>query len=251
MAFILSFVRAQPAVAPDSTDPDRPICGGLTKTTPKPARAGLAMILYVRSAVCLRNMISQYLADWSAEALSISYDWCYDRPHPEQPEIQFDKRTFFPGRFIYEEEDGAIYAGDADEPDRVHLNPQVTRKRKARGLSNCLAFEGSFYRSFACLHPDRMKTVGDVTAGLEETEEWTREWGTAIIEIITNYDAEISAQSADRPAPEKRGKVKENEAIGMDTEYVPRAKRAKVTDVLTETNRNARRSMRITGKSKQ
>ncbi|KAJ7756104.1 hypothetical protein B0H14DRAFT_3599693 [Mycena olivaceomarginata] len=92
-------------------------------------------------------------------------------------------------------------------------------------------------KKLSTVHPDRMKTVGDVTAALEETEEWTLEWGTSIIEIIANYDAEISAQSAEHPAPAKRGKVKENEATGTDTEYAPWAKRAK-TAVLTEANPN-------------
>ncbi|KAJ7805721.1 P-loop containing nucleoside triphosphate hydrolase protein [Mycena olivaceomarginata] len=202
MAEPWAFTASLDAVAPDSTDPDRPISGRLTKTTPKPARAGLAMILYVRSVVCLRS-------DKSAEALSISFDWCCDRPHPERPEIQFDKRTFFPGRFIYEEENGAIYAGDTDEPDRVHLNPPVARKRKARGVSNrkvdqraplqtlirawlskahstdplravrpaSFILDAKGTKKLSTVHPDRMKTAGDVTAALEETEEWTLEWG--------------------------------------------------------------------------
>ncbi|KAJ7752852.1 P-loop containing nucleoside triphosphate hydrolase protein [Mycena olivaceomarginata] len=218
MAEPWAFTASLDAVAPDSTDPDRPISGRLTKTTPKPARAGLAMILYVCSVVCLRSVISQYLADRSAEALSISFDWCCDRPHPERPEIQFDKCTFFPGRFIYEEENGAIYAGDTDEPDRVHLNPPVARKRKARGISNrkvdqraplqtlirawlskshstdllravrpaSFILDAKGIKKLSTVHPDRMKTVGDVTTALEETEEWTLEWGTSIIEIIAN-----------------------------------------------------------------
>jgi hypothetical protein len=41
------------AVDPNGTDPDRPISGRLVKDAKKPQRAGLAMILYVRSTVCL------------------------------------------------------------------------------------------------------------------------------------------------------------------------------------------------------
>ncbi|KAJ7199759.1 P-loop containing nucleoside triphosphate hydrolase protein [Mycena pura] len=277
MAEPWAFTAALDSVVPDGTDPDRPICGRLTKTTPKAARAGLAMILYVRSEVCLRTMISQYLADRSTEALSISFGWCCDRPHPERPEIQFDKRTFFPGRFIYEEEDGAIYAGDVGEPDRVHLNPPVARKRKPRGVSNrkteqraplqslirtwlskahsidplravrpaSFILDAKGINKLSTVHPDRIKTVGDVAAALGETEEWMMEWGAQIIEIITNYDTDIHVQSTERPAPAKRGKVQET-----NIEYEPRAKRAKITAVLTEANPNVRRSTRKTAKSK-
>ncbi|KAJ7285331.1 P-loop containing nucleoside triphosphate hydrolase protein [Mycena rebaudengoi] len=121
------------SVDPDSTDPDRPISGRLLKNARKQARAGLAVILYVRTESCLREMIGHYLADKSREALAISTAWCCDRPHPDDATRQFDKRTFFPGRFIYEEDQGAIYAGAADEADRIHLNPVRVNKRKANG----------------------------------------------------------------------------------------------------------------------
>ncbi|KAJ7356525.1 hypothetical protein DFH08DRAFT_689611, partial [Mycena albidolilacea] len=55
------------AVNPNGTDPDRPISGRLVKDAKKPQRAGLAMILYVQSTVCLREMIHRYLADNSPE----------------------------------------------------------------------------------------------------------------------------------------------------------------------------------------
>ncbi|KAJ7838656.1 hypothetical protein B0H14DRAFT_2588487 [Mycena olivaceomarginata] len=105
------------AVDPNGTDPDRPISGRLVKDAKKPQRAGLAMILYVRSTVCLREMIRRYLADNSPEALVISTEWCCDLNHPGHPSKKFDKRTFFPGRFIYSGDNGAIYAGDHDETD--------------------------------------------------------------------------------------------------------------------------------------
>ncbi|KAJ7608460.1 hypothetical protein FB45DRAFT_1067541 [Roridomyces roridus] len=56
----------------EGTDPDRPISGRLLKDSKKPDRAGLAMILYVRSTLCLRDMIRRYLADESEHALAIS-----------------------------------------------------------------------------------------------------------------------------------------------------------------------------------
>ncbi|KAJ7893310.1 P-loop containing nucleoside triphosphate hydrolase protein [Mycena olivaceomarginata] len=59
------------AVDPNGTDPDRPISGRLVKDAKKPQRAGLAMILYVRSTVCLREMIRRYLADNSPEVSTI------------------------------------------------------------------------------------------------------------------------------------------------------------------------------------
>ncbi|KAJ7735353.1 P-loop containing nucleoside triphosphate hydrolase protein [Mycena metata] len=51
------------AVDPDSIDPDRPISGRLLKNAKKPARTGLAIVSYIRSKVCLGEMIRRYLAD--------------------------------------------------------------------------------------------------------------------------------------------------------------------------------------------
>ncbi|KAJ7449385.1 P-loop containing nucleoside triphosphate hydrolase protein [Mycena galericulata] len=124
------------AVDPESNDPDRPISSRLLVNAKKPARAGLAMILFVRSETCLREMIASYLVDKSRDALEVSSAWCCDRPHPNNPTLRFDKRTFFPGRFIYEDATGAIYAGDLDEPDRVWLNPPKSKKRKAKEPPN-------------------------------------------------------------------------------------------------------------------
>ncbi|KAJ7201843.1 P-loop containing nucleoside triphosphate hydrolase protein, partial [Mycena pura] len=152
MAEPWAFTASIDTADPDSADPDRPISGQLVKISRKPAHTGLAMIVYVRTALCLRENIARYLADKSRDgmfknmqhqplltiisALQISTEWFCDRPHPENPRLTFDKRTFFPSTFIYEESDGAIYAGDTDEPDRVHLNPLKTRKRKAKGPPN-------------------------------------------------------------------------------------------------------------------
>ncbi|KAJ7183907.1 hypothetical protein C8R46DRAFT_1210042 [Mycena filopes] len=141
------------AIDPDSTDPDRPIAGRLVKNAKKPARTGLAIVLYVCSKVCLREMIRQYLEDNSGDgksnifyccsyselpsaALNISTDWCCDLDHPDHPERKFDKHTFFPGRFLYGDDNGAIFSGAPDEEDRVHLNPPKSRKRKSTKTSN-------------------------------------------------------------------------------------------------------------------
>ncbi|KAJ7254872.1 P-loop containing nucleoside triphosphate hydrolase protein, partial [Mycena rebaudengoi] len=131
MAELWAYTISLNSVSLDSADPDRPISGRLLKNSNKSARAGLAMVLYVRSKTCLRKQIRDYLADVSSIALEISKGWCCDRSHPDQPELCFDKRTFFPGRFIYTDETGAIHAGDVDEADRVHLNPPKGKKRKA------------------------------------------------------------------------------------------------------------------------
>ncbi|KAK6995779.1 P-loop containing nucleoside triphosphate hydrolase protein [Favolaschia claudopus] len=136
MAEPWAYTASLDTVLADCMDPDRPLCGRLAKMTPKPARAGLAMILYVRSSICLCKMISDYLADQSPEALSISFEWCCEKVHPGRPELQFDKRKFFQGRFIYQEADRSIYAGASDEKDCVHLNPPVSRKRGLRSTSN-------------------------------------------------------------------------------------------------------------------
>jgi hypothetical protein len=152
MAELWAHTSSLDTVDPDSIDPDRPISGRLTKHSRKPARAGLAMVLYVRSTVCLRDLIRKYLGDKSREgkciiqgsnpsdmsylALDITYEWCCNLDHPNEPGRKFDKRSFFPGRFIYADAEGAIYAGDVDEANRVHLNPPKGKKRKARGLAN-------------------------------------------------------------------------------------------------------------------
>ncbi|KAJ7084262.1 hypothetical protein C8R44DRAFT_991883 [Mycena epipterygia] len=109
---------------PDSNDPDRPIPGRLTKNSRKPARARLAMVLYINHA------------KMSLHSLDISTDWCCDLDHPNDPGCKFDKRTFFAGRFIYAGEKGAVYAGDVVEQHRLHLNPSKGKKRKEKGAPN-------------------------------------------------------------------------------------------------------------------
>lgn len=67
MAEPWAYTASLESVDPDSKDPDRPISGRLVKNSKKPARAGLAMIQYVRSKICLREMIRRYLADKSGD----------------------------------------------------------------------------------------------------------------------------------------------------------------------------------------
>ncbi|KAJ7709112.1 hypothetical protein B0H14DRAFT_3902941 [Mycena olivaceomarginata] len=192
----------------------RGLPGRLVKDAKKPQRAGLAMILYVRSTVCLREMIRRYLADNSPEALVISTEWCCDLNHPGHPSKQFDKRTFFPGRFIYSGDNGAIYAGDHDETDRVWLNPPKGKERKAKGLKNRkvsdrdelenrlqlwleTAHASDPLRSaLATVHPTRIQSIVQVVSTIQETQEWEDEWGAKVFAIISTYDLELISASA-------------------------------------------------------
>ncbi|KAJ7877285.1 hypothetical protein B0H13DRAFT_1893292 [Mycena leptocephala] len=90
--------------------------------SPKPRESQL--VLY-------QQWFYMYLADESREALGISTEWCCDLDHPNNPERKFDKRTFFPGRFIYAGEMNAIYAGAVDEPDREEEEGQRTPEWQA------------------------------------------------------------------------------------------------------------------------
>ncbi|KAJ7888771.1 P-loop containing nucleoside triphosphate hydrolase protein [Mycena leptocephala] len=224
MAEPWAYTTSLDAVDPGINDPDRPISGRLMKNSRKPARAGLAMVLYVRSKVCLREIINQYLADKSREALDISTDWCCDLDHPNDAGRKFDKRSFFPGRFIYANEKGAIYAGDVDEQDRVHLNPTKGKKCKAKGTPNrrldqrsnlqaqlrswlvsahasdpLRAVRPAFFildakaiKALSAVHPDRINSISQVVAALQETEEWGDEWGAKILMLIsegTSFEA--------------------------------------------------------------
>jgi hypothetical protein len=213
-------------------------------------------------------------------ALSISTLWCCDRDHPDQPEIQFDKRTFFPGRFIYEDDTGAIYAGAIDESDRVHLNPAKGRKRKARGIPNRKVIErqplqdllnkwlssthatdplravrpASFIldakgiKRLATVHLQRLKSAEDAAGALEETAEWTTQWGAAVFAIVTDYDSDLQKleELETESAPAVRRRVKE--AVGerdAENEYVPKGKRPRTIAVLTDIPLNVRRSTRL------
>ncbi|KAJ7639894.1 hypothetical protein B0H17DRAFT_1149183 [Mycena rosella] len=228
MAEPWAYTASLETIDPNSNDPDRPISGRLLKNSKKPARAGLAMILYVRSKLCLREMIRRYLADDSPSALAISTPWCCDLDHPDSPQLRFDKWSFFPGRFIYTDATGAIYAGDVDEPDRVHLNTPTTKKRKAKGPPNrkvldredlqdrlrdwltsthasdprravrpaSFILDAKGIKTLSTIHPDRMRSAAQVVETIQEAAEWQEEWGERVFAVISSYDAELRRLSS-------------------------------------------------------
>ncbi|KAJ7903888.1 hypothetical protein B0H13DRAFT_2335092 [Mycena leptocephala] len=99
------------------------------------------------------------------------------------------------------DEDGRIYAGDVGEANREHLNPPKSRKRKANRLSNrrvidrgglqaqlrswilliplravrpaTYILDGRAIKTLSTVHPDRLTSVSQVVAVLEETDEWS------------------------------------------------------------------------------
>ncbi|KAJ7845810.1 P-loop containing nucleoside triphosphate hydrolase protein [Mycena olivaceomarginata] len=263
----------------NSTDPDRPIVGHLTKYSRKPARTGLAMVKYVRSKVCLRELIRQYLADESREALNISYEWCCDLDHPNDPSRKFDKRSFFPGRFIYQDEDGRIYAGDVGDADREHLNLPKSRKRKANRHSNrrvidriglqaelrswvlsahssdplravrppTYILDAKAIKTLSTVHPDRLSSVSQVVAVLEETDEWEVEWGSNVFAVISAYDAELqnAADISGAGKTKTTTRAKGRKETGGDDEYEPVAKRTRNEPPLADGPTNVRRSSRL------
>jgi hypothetical protein len=216
----------------------------------------------------------------NVSALKISTESCCDRLHPDKPDIQFDKSKFFPGRFLYEDESGAIYAGDVDDPGRIHLNPPKTKKRKAKGPKNrkvadradlqarlgdwlasshatdplravrpsSFILDALGIKSLSAVHPDRMRTVVDVVAVLDETSEWEGEWGRKVFEVISAYNSELQrlATSTSRIATgRKKGpRVRDGDDV---EEREPRAKKTR-TIPLAEVSLNVRRSTRLAAK---
>ncbi|KAF7358964.1 P-loop containing nucleoside triphosphate hydrolase protein [Mycena sanguinolenta] len=253
MAEPWAYTASLDAVVTDSTDPDRPVAGH----------------------------IKEYLADNSSIALSVD-KWCCDQLHLDNPALQFDKRSFFPGRFIYQDDKGDIYAGDVDEPDRIHLNPPKQRKRKTNGVPNrkvanraplqallrawlsqahasdqlravrpaSWILNRNGIKALSTVHPDRMHTIEHVTAALEETPEWSAEWGAGVLSVITHFDAELRGMEAEPPAlaaPNRRRTVpKENRQTGGDADWEPPQKKARM-EVLSESSipTNVRRSTRL------
>ncbi|KAJ7025234.1 P-loop containing nucleoside triphosphate hydrolase protein [Mycena alexandri] len=279
MAEAWAFTASLDAAELDNGDPDRPIAGHLTKFSKKPERTGLAMILYVRSVVCLRRLIRDYLADVSPEALNISTPWCCDRFHPHAAALQFDKRNFFPGRFIYSDDTGAIYAGDIDEVDRVHLNPPKRKKRKTKGPVNrkmvhreplqlrlrawlasahandhlravrppSFILDPTAMKKLSAVHPDRMTSVAQLVSALDETAEWGVEWGGKVLAVIKAYDTEFPQISVGRKS---KAATKCNEDVESSEEetWEPTSKKAKrggQERVLQEIPLNLRRSARF------
>ncbi|KAJ7734311.1 hypothetical protein B0H14DRAFT_2639449 [Mycena olivaceomarginata] len=173
-------------------DPVRPISGRLIKDAKKPPAHWTG-----HDSICV------------IDALVISTEWCCDLNHPGHPSKKFDKRTFFPGRFIYSGDNGAIYAGDHNETDRVWLNPPKGKKRKAKGLpnrkvpdrgglENCLQLwletahasdplrsvrpptfilPPKSIKALAAVHPTRIQSIAQVVSTIQETQEWEEEWG--------------------------------------------------------------------------
>jgi hypothetical protein len=160
-------------------------------------------------------------------ALDISYEWCCDLDHPNYPGRKFDKHSFFPGRFIYADAEGAIYAGNVDKTNRVHLNPPKGKKRKAKGLANRRVIDRSdlqyrlhtwltsahasdplrtvrpatfildpkTIKALSTVHPDRIISVSQVVMAVQETAEWGVEWGADVLAIISAYDVELNPDS--------------------------------------------------------
>ncbi|KAJ7938931.1 hypothetical protein B0H13DRAFT_2542774 [Mycena leptocephala] len=255
MAEPWAYTSSLDAVDPESIDPDCPISGRLTKHSRKPARAGLAMVLYVRS---------KYLGDESREgkciiqgsnpsdmsylALDISYEWCCDLDHPNYPGRKFDKRSFFPGRFIYADAEGAIYAGDVDVTNRVHLNPPKGKKRKAKGLTNRGSLTATI-SSADCI-PSSHQHMPPIPFALfapllvmavQETAEWGVEWGADVLAIVSAYDAELNPDSNEQAATrkgKKSSKVGGRTDKGGEDDYEPVAKKSRL---LAEVSTNIRR----------
>ncbi|KAJ7435585.1 P-loop containing nucleoside triphosphate hydrolase protein [Mycena galericulata] len=237
------YTASMESVLPDSTDPDRPISGRLDKNAKK-----------TRPGRSCDDSIQKYLDDVSANAPAISTEWCCDRVHPERPHLRFDICTFFPGRFLYTDDTGAIFAGDVDEEDRVHLNPPKRRKRKAKGVPNrkvvsrapiqrlledwlrrahaadplravrpaSFILDAKAIKTLVTVHQDRMTSVDHVVAALEETEEWGLSWGQEVFAAIAAFDEERRRTepepfAAPKAGP-KRTKAKENDDPGRDDE---------------------------------
>ncbi|KAJ7431097.1 hypothetical protein B0H11DRAFT_1942093 [Mycena galericulata] len=160
------------AVDPERNGPDRPISGRLAKTSRKPARAGLAMILY---------------------------PWTYQQNGAATSTIRTIRNansTSAPSSQVV-----------SSRPARrmpftlVTLTNRIGKKRKARGPQNrkliqrghlqdqLLTWLASAYASdplravrpasfildakaIKALHPDRLTSVSQVVSAVQETEEW-------------------------------------------------------------------------------
>ncbi|KAK6981275.1 hypothetical protein R3P38DRAFT_2808358 [Favolaschia claudopus] len=227
-------------VDPSSNDPDRPISGKLIRNSRKPERAGLAVILYVRSQLCLREIFVRYLGDKTREALKISTEWCCDREH--ETYLQLD----IPGKFIYEDPDHKIYAGDVDEPDRVHLNTPKPKKSKAKVRPATFILDPKGIKLLSTVYPYRMRSHNDVVTVLNETCEWAEEWAAGVFHIISIYDDELVRRPRvvqKRSVGEKKTR-KPGELEG-DSDWQPSTKRQRPVAPLAEISTNIRRRSRL------
>ncbi|KAJ7251796.1 P-loop containing nucleoside triphosphate hydrolase protein [Mycena haematopus] len=233
------------AIDPENKDPDQPISGRLLKNAKKRERAGLAMVRYVRSTICLREMIRRYLADNSDNGSA-----------------------------------GAIYAGDIDDPDRVHLNPK-TKKRKPKGPRNRKVvqrqdlqqrlyvwldavhasdplravrpsshiLDAKAIKRLSIVHPSRMTSAADVVYTVQETEEWAVEWSSEIFNVISAYDFELGRSSTSSMSTQVARKAsKEKSAENEDDYRESQAKKPKTNGPLAEVSINIRRSRRLAEK---
>lgn len=215
-------------------------------------------------------------------ALEISYDWCCDLDHPNAPERKFDKRSFFPGRFIYANADGGIYAGDVDEADRVHLNPPTRKKRKTKRPANrpvidrgnlelrlrtwlasahasdplravrpaTFILDAKAIKVLATVHPDRLNSVSQVIMAVDETEEWGVQWGVDVLSVISAYTAELKAANQHTVSirGKKSSKVGGRKETGEEEDWEPTAKKPRREVPLAEVSLNVRRSTRLAAK---
>ncbi|KAJ7626970.1 P-loop containing nucleoside triphosphate hydrolase protein [Roridomyces roridus] len=263
------------AVDANCTDPDKPISGRLIKTSKKPERTGLAMVLYVRSEVCLREMIRRYLSDNSPQALDAS-TWCCDRHHPTDPSLDYDKSAFFPGKFLYLSDDGAVWAGDEEDAERAMLDPPKGEKRKRRrGPTNrpvddrvelhhllktylekahasdplravrtrTSILSDTALVTLATAHPTRIRSIGDIVNMLEETTEWEEEWGSQVFNVISEYDVDFVPPVARTKRTKGKNKAKAmlSEDDDEDDDEVYDAPRQ---NPLLEVSSNVRRTAR-------
>lgn len=216
--------------------------------------------------------------------MDISTEWCCDLDHPNNPEHDFDKRTFFPGRFIYAGDKNTIYAGAVDESDRVHLNPPKRKKRKAKGPPNrkviqrgdlqdrlrtwlasahasdslravrpaSFILDAKAIKSLATVHPDRLTSALQVISAVQETAEWGVEWAAQVLAVVSKFDADLECQSDDHSSHISSAKNRQASRPGetnedrAEDEYQPRAKKPRTDGPLVELSVNVpRRSTRL------
>ncbi|KAF7297686.1 P-loop containing nucleoside triphosphate hydrolase protein [Mycena kentingensis (nom. inval.)] len=213
-----------PADEPNA--PDCPIAEKLTKLSKKPERTGVDIVKFVRAQGCLRKVVADYLGDESPDALSVApSSACCDRSHPENEDLNLDKRTFFDGRFIYKDAEGDIFAGASDEDDRVKLNVKVSRPKRRRKPANrpvverapleeklrawlhdahandvlasvrppYLILSSLNITSIAKAPVGSIRVASDATSLLEKTDEWGEEWGAGVVAVILAFNIEAGS----------------------------------------------------------
>ncbi|KAF8214947.1 hypothetical protein K438DRAFT_1561671 [Mycena galopus ATCC 62051] len=243
MAELWAYSASLDSVESNIADPDHPIAGHLTKQSRKPARMGI-----FRDSNTL---------DTSSLALTISYEWCCDLDHPNEPNRKFNKCSFFLGRFIYQDEDRHIYAGDVIiERDglQAQLRSWVLSAHSSDPLcAVCPAtyiLDGRVIKTLSTVHPDRLTSVSQLVALLEVTDEWRAEWGSDVFMVISVYDTEMkkaaNISAAGKAKTGTRAKVRKE--TGGDDEWELVAKRTRNKLPLADVPTNVRRSTRLSSK---